>query len=787
MTDPTLNPQNTEQNSKKAKFPQIKGWRIHLQGQVQGVGFRPFVYHLARKLGLKGWVNNTVEGVKIHINASAELASTFYAQVRSLAPRLAHITAHTCQEVLFEYFEDFSIIESTQEGNPNLLISPDFALCQACQEELNDPKDRRYAYAFITCTNCGPRYSIVNALPYDRIHTAMQPFEMCQTCSQEYYDIQDRRYFSQTNSCLTCGVKMQLFDSQSIKINFESQAHTLEFTAKALQEGKILALKGIGGYLLLADATSSEAILALRKRKNRPSKPFAVMYPDLKSLEKDAYLTPQAQTTLKSAAAPIVLLSFKSNNSLASQAIASGLDKIGVMLPYAPLLAILATLFGKPLVATSANISNAPLVFKEEDALENLVLLADYILTHNREIYFPQDDSVMQWTDFEQVPILLRRARGYAPTYLSTQILAPQASILAVGAMLKSTFTLQHAGNLYVSQYLGDLTNFDTQLRFELLLERFCKLLKVQPKVILKDLHPQYPSTHWAEEYAAKNQILLHSIQHHEAHFGAVLAENNLLSTKEKILGVIWDGTGYGTDGQVWGGEFFVYQQGMIERVGHIGEFPQLLGDKMSLEPRIAALALSRGDVSVINILQPKFSAIEWQNYLVILQNSSLKSTSMGRLFDAVASLLGLADKQSYEGEAALYLEVLARKYFKQKGLLRLESCITFSENAPKEATAQHIFQALAEAYQAGKDKSYLAAQFHCTLLDWIEMQAKRFQTKHLAFSGGVFQNSLLIDLVKRYLSTNLHLYFHHQTAPNDECISLGQWARFQMEKYRSS
>ncbi len=785
MTDPAIAPQNTNSTPQKEKPLEEIGWRIHLQGQVQGVGFRPFVYRLACELGLKGWVNNTVEGVKIHINASSEVAKIFYTQVRSRAPRLAHITAHSCQAVPFEYFEDFTIIESTHEGSPNLLISPDFALCERCRAELSNPQNRRYGYPFITCTDCGPRYSILKTLPYDRIHTAMQAFEMCQQCHQEYQDLHERRYFSQTNSCATCGIAIQLFDNQQKTIYFENHAALLQFAAQALQSGKILALKGIGGYLLLADATSEQAVLTLRKRKNRPSKPFAVMYPDLESLAKEAYLSTAAQMALQSAAAPIVLLNFKEENSLASQAIAPQLDKIGVMLPYAPLLAILITLFAKPLIATSANLSNSPLVYEEQDALDNLAVLADYTLTHNREIYFPQDDSVIQWTDFEHVPIFLRRARGYAPTYLPSQILQPEVSILAVGAMLKSTFTLQHAGNLYVSQYLGDLANFDTQIRFEKLVERFCKLLKVHPEIILRDLHPQYPSSIWAEEYAAQHQISIHSIQHHEAHFGAVLAENDLLLAKEKILGIIWDGTGYGTDGNTWGGEFFIYQQATIERVGHIGEFPQFLGDKMSLEPRIAALGMSEGKPDTATLLKSKFSEIEWQNYLTLLQKTARKSTSMGRLFDAVASLLGLADKQSYEGEAALYLEVLARKYFKQKGLLRLESCINFSEALP-EQIAQHIFQVLALEYQQGKDKSYLAAQFHCTLLDLVEAQARKFQTEHLAFSGGVFQNSLLIDLIQKHLSTKLHLYFHKQTSPNDECISLGQWACFQMEKYQS-
>ncbi|NJL14004.1 MAG: carbamoyltransferase HypF [Microscillaceae bacterium] len=507
---------------------------IQLRGQVQGVGFRPFVYQLAHRLGLTGWVSNTLEGLKVVLNACPEEARHFYELLLSKAPAQARITQHTFQIIDYQCFEDFKIIESASEGTPNLLISPDFALCQQCEAELFEIHNRRYGYVFLTCTQCGPRYSILEQLPYDRPHTAMQAFAQCPTCTQEYQNLQDRRYFSQTNSCADCGLTMRLFDSQGEEKSFATPQTLLDFVVGQLRAGQIVALKGIGGYLLLADATSAETIRTLRQRKNRPHKPFAVLYADEEALRRELVVSDLAWAHLQSAAAPIVLLPLAPAHSLAQAEIAPSLDKIGVMRPYAPLLAWLGRELGKPLVATSANLSQSPLVYEDAIAQTHLRRLADWVLSHNRAIVFPQDDSVLQISDFEAQPVFLRRARGYAPTFLYDGPLEPGASVLAVGAMLKSTFTLQHQGQLYVSQYLGDLQSYDTQARFETVLHRLCQVLQARPQLVLRDAHPGYPNSAWAEAFAQSQGIPCRAILHHEAHFGAVLAENHCSAARKR-------------------------------------------------------------------------------------------------------------------------------------------------------------------------------------------------------------------------------------------------------------
>ncbi|GAB4404794.1 MAG: carbamoyltransferase HypF [Microscillaceae bacterium] len=750
-----------------------------MRGQVQGVGFRPFVYQLAHQLGRKGWVSNTLEGLKVVLNAQPEEARHFYELLLSKAPALARITHHSCQIIDYQDFEGFEIIESIAEGTPNLLISPDFALCPHCQAELFDAHNRRYGYVFLTCTQCGPRYSILEQLPYDRPHTTMQAFAQCPACTGEYQNLHDRRYFSQTNSCVDCGLAMQLFDSQGEEKPFATPQALLDFVIGQLQTGHIVALKGIGGYLLLADATSAATLRTLRQRKNRPHKPFAVLYADEEALRRELVVSDLAWAHLQSAAAPIVLLPLGPAHSLAQDEIAPCLDKIGVMRPYAPLLAWLGRGLGKPLVATSANLSQSPLVFEDAPAQSQLGRLADWVLSHNRAIVFPQDDSVLQISDFEAQSLILRRARGYAPTFLYDGPLDPGASVLAVGAMLKSTFTLQHQGQLYVSQYLGDLQSYDTQARFETVLQRLCQVLQARPQLVLRDGHPGYPNSEWAEAFAQSQGIPCQAILHHEAHFGAVLAENHLLSCPDKVLGLIWDGTGYGADGQVWGGEFYLFEEGKMHHLAHIGEFPHFLGDKMSREPRLSAFALSQENPALCASLAHKFSPSEWQAYTQLVRKAPLRCRSMGRLFDAVASQLGLADFQSYEGEAALYLEVCARNYFKKNGFRRIPAYL--AEAFPPDNVATFLFAQVAKDCEAGKDKTWIAARFHCALLELIAQTAARHQVRHLAFSGGVFQNSLLLDLIKKYLSSHYNLYFHKQLSPNDECISLGQWACAQL------
>ena len=742
-------------------------YHIHVEGQVQGVGFRPFVYKLARGMGLLGWVNNTVDGVHVVFNAEAAAALAFYQALVERAPHLARITAHHMWETEARSFDDFRIVHSDGAGTPNLLLSPDFALCPACREELSDPDDRRYGYSFITCTLCGPRYSIVEGLPYDRERTTMKRYPMCSACRREYEEPQDRRYYSQTNSCGECGVRLEGPEGTA----------TVEQAVEALRSGAIVAVKGIGGYLLFGDATDAALVERMRRRKGRPSKPFALMYPDLEILRGDVFLRPEEEEALLGPQAPIVLLLLRAapSSGIAAPHIAPGLQQVGAMLPYAPLFEQLLRALGRPLVATSANVSRAPVIFEEQRAKRELPLLADLILSNDRPIATPQDDSVLRFTTHTRQPIVIRRARGMAPTFLQPDLDLPAYSALAMGASMKSTFTLLHARQTYISQYLGDLDNFDTQQNYRHTLNHLLDLLRVEPEVVLVDGHPDYFSSRLGEQLAEGWGVPLGKVQHHRAHFAAVLAEHDLLRVEEPVLGFVWDGTGLGDDGQIWGGECFLYEKRRFRRVGHQAYFDFILGDKMPREPRISALAITG---TAAGWLRPKFSAEEWRVYRRLLEGGApLRSSSVGRLFDAVASLLNVMDRASYEGEAAMRLEQLALRYFRSHGL---DSARPFAVASLMEGAhwdGRRLLGQAAAALQSGAPPDQIAARFHRTLAEIVRRTIRTLEVKRACFSGGVFQNEVLVDLIRRLSGKEAILYFHRQLSPNDENVSLGQVA----------
>ncbi|MEL6866361.1 MAG: carbamoyltransferase HypF [Bacteroidota bacterium] len=702
----------------------MQTWHLHIKGQVQGVGFRPFVYSLAREYQLKGWVNNTFDGVHVVFNADRLLASTFAGKIVEKAPALSRITGLSQYRIQQKYFDRFEIIHSTSEGEPSLLLTPDFALCEDCREELHSAKDRRYQYAFTTCTNCGPRYSIIDQLPYDRGHTTMEVFPMCPTCQTEYDSPSDRRYYSQTNSCADCGVEMSLLDVHQQEWTKQPQ-DILEQVLMHWDAGKIVAIKGIGGYLLTCDATNDKAVLELRKRKHRPSKPFALMFPhaDIQQLfSKDKAL----KEVLTSAVSPIVLLEMGEQLNGSGQ-IAPGLNQVGILQPYAPLFEWLLARFERPIVATSANVSNSPIIYEDEKAVKDLAKIADFILTHNRKIVLPQDDSVIQFSPFKKQKIILRRSRGLAPSYINANLKLPPQNILAMGAMLKSTFSLLHRGNKYISQYLGDLEHFDTQQNYQHTIQHFLKLFQTQPSLILRDDHPDYPSSQYGDQLSNTWQVPIKKIQHHQAHFGAILGEHNLVHSQAPILGVIWDGTGLGKDGQIWGGEFFKYQQYRFQRTHHFDYFDFILGDKMPKEPRIAALSACWGIEGAEAILREKFSPVEWRIYNSLLQkNSRLQTSSVGRIFDALAALLGILDHQSYEGEAAMRLEARASAYFKKEGLqfsANYFEDLALDEGIPTQSLMTRIISDI----QAGQAKDWIAAKFHYSLVLLVKALAIDF------------------------------------------------------------
>lgn len=749
-------------------------YKIHFDGQVQGVGFRPLVYSIATAMNLKGTVCNGTDGVEILINGSLEQCLQFYQQLLDAPPKNARITNHYFKEVATRSFDEFSIKPSKNTGKFTSLLTPDIAMCDACRIEMNDRDNRRYHYPFITCLQCGPRYSIIEGLPYDRENTSMHSFQMCNVCESEFNDPADLRHYSQTNSCEECAITLSLLDAQGKVLTSNPEA-VLGRTHTALAAGNIVAFKGIGGFLIMADPSNAKAVNLLRQRKHRPNKPFALLFPSVEDARKVVGINELEERALLSKQAPIVLLSIKENaeTNLAFHAVAPRLDKIGVMLPYAPVLELLMTKWNKPLIATSGNMSNDPIIYSNEIAIEKLSGIADFLVVNDREIVVPQDDSVIQFAKQSGQPIFLRRSRGYAPTYLPNPLSRSNETILAMGGDLKSAFAIQSDSNLFVSQYLGDLSSYDTQVAYEHTVNHLLGIIDVVPDKIIIDQHPDYFSSAFGKKLADQYTAEVDAVQHHEAHFSAVLAENQLLESKEPVLGVIWDGTGWGQDSSIWGGEFFKYEHHDIKRVTHIDYFDHILGDKHSREPRLSAYSLCKTIPEAKKLLKPKFTDIEWDLLSRIVNEGKLiRTSSMGRLFDGVASLLGLCDKATYEGEAAMYLEALARKAVP-------EAAWIFEEKFSRERLIEKVVDELL----FGTAAKQVAYQFHLALVNWIEQVAVENQIHRLAFSGGVFQNSLLVDLIIHNLSDSFELYFHQQLSPNDECIGFGQLAYLQIRE----
>jgi hydrogenase maturation protein HypF len=606
----------------------------------------------------------------------------------------------------------------------------------------------------------------------------MQTFIMCNSCGKEYQMVDDVRFFSQTNSCDDCGVEISLYQtSSSIITNITGKV--LSYIKKYLSLGKIIAVKGIGGYLLLCDANNETSIHLLRNRKHRPTKPLAVLYPAIENVCRDFKISDEEKKLLLSPEAPIVLLYPRANTGyqLKIKSIAPGLSQLGIMLPYNPLLDLISGDFGKPLIATSANISGSPIIYKDEVALNYLFEIADYVVTNDRRIIVPQDDSVVQLSRYTQTPIILRRSRGFAPSYLEYKPISSNA-IVTTGAYLKSSFTLSVNGNLFISQFLGSGETYESQEVFKETLHHWLLLYDTIPDVILADQHPGYFSHQYAIELSEKYGAGLHFVQHHEAHFAAVLAENNLIYSQEAILGVIWDGTGLGTDGNIWGGEFFTYGQKTISRCSHFDYFPVITGDKFALEPRIALLCTTEHVWPRYDCIAKKFSPTELKNYQSLIRKATLFSSSVGRVFDSVASLLGVCDKQTYEGEAAMYLQSLAVDWVSRNNF-EMDSCYFTEEDCNETIPTALLMYGVIRDLQNGKTKNYIAAKFHYSLVCLVGMVAKNMHMRNICFSGGVFQNALLVDWLRIKYKDEYQLFFHKNLSPNDENISFGQFVYY--------
>ena len=743
-----------------------KTYQISISGQVQGVGFRPYVYVLAHNFKIRGTVSNNEFGVIIFSTGEEQNILSFYKKLIEKPPVVSRIIHHAIHEIEYKEFNSFRIIESQKGSKLNLQLTPDFAICEDCKKEISNQKNRRYLYPFTTCVNCGPRWAITTTFPFERNHTSINEFAMCEACKDEYTDPLDRRFHSQTNSCQKCGIKIELKDSSGSIIKVQ-KSEIFKKLASLINEGKIVAIKNTSGYLLCCDAGNAGIINTLRIKKNRPQKPFAILYPTLNLLKTQLEINNKQAMALTSTERPIVIVpktNFK--GTLALTELAPNLNQLGVMLPYSGILQLLSHELEIPIVATSGNIHGSPIISDEDYAQAELGSIVDLFLHHNLKIINPQDDSVVKYsTKFDQ-KVIFRRSRGYAPNFFNGEF-KTDAKIMAMGGHLKSTIAFLPNDYLYISQYLGNLDHYDVYDRFTKTIDKFIKLFEQNPDTILIDEHPAYQSTQYGIELSKKLDAKLIKIQHHKAHFASVLGEHKLFDETEPILGVIWDGTGFGEDGQIWGGEFFSYHASAIKRIAHFEYFDWLAGDKMAREPKLSLLSLA--DEEMRSLLSDKYYEEEINLYQTLKKQNKLKTSSVGRLFDAVASILDLCDVNTYEGEAAILLENYIDNY-------DLKTCKSYGNVLddlviPTKIILKNIYIDV----NAGLPKKAIIVNFLYTLANIVLTIAKQNNFNKLAFSGGVFQNTVLIDMIKEMAKNDYELFFNINLAPNDENVSYGQ------------
>jgi len=743
-----------------------KTYKISISGQVQGVGFRPYVYGLALEFSLTGTVSNNEEGVIIFVSGLEESIQSFYNKLIHLPPPVSRIKDSEILQVKNRDFEAFKIVPSQKGGQLNLSLTPDFAICEECQNDIVNPENRRSNYPFTTCVNCGPRWAITETFPFEREHTSIDEFPMCDMCIEEYRNPLDRRFHSQSNTCKTCGIELFLVDNSGNKLKVSKDAMFKKLSS-LLTQGQIIAIKNTSGYLLCCNAENEEVVQQLRDKKNRPNKPFAVLYPSLNQLKEELQIDEGHIKSLTSTERPINIISLKDyKGNIALNQVVPGLNQLGVMLPYSGILQLLANELRFPIVATSGNIHGSPIISENNEAIEKLKDVADYFLQHNLKITHPQDDSVVKFSTKYKVEVLFRRSRGYAPNYFNSSIQSDK-KILALGAHLKSSIAYYPNEFLYISQYLGNLDSYDVYGRFTKVTSNFIDLFEQEPNVLLVDSHPTYQSTLHGVELAEQSKIELYKIQHHKAHFASVLGEHNLFETKDKVLGVIWDGTGYGDDKQIWGGEFFSYESSVINRISHFDYFNWIVSDKMSKEPRLSLLSLANDEMH--SILEGKFTDEEFKIYRSLKEKNKLKTSSVGRLFDAVASLLNICDINTYEGEAAILLENYIDHY-------NLNDCKVYcSVLDDNSIPIVELLYNLYSDFKNGNSKEIIITNFLFTLASIIFQIAKNQNFKQIAFSGGVFQNTTLVDMINILSQNQYKLYFHKDLPPNDENISFGQ------------
>lgn len=758
----------------------LVGRRILVKGIVQGVGFRPKVYGYAKVANLTGWVCNSSRGVEIEIFGTESQVESFIHNLKSAPPPLAKIDRFEITEIGPKNFSDFEIKTSLVERDEYLPISPDISICPDCQKELFDSSNRRYRYPFINCTNCGPRFTIIKDIPYDRPNTTMAGFKLCPDCQVEYENPADRRFHAQPIACPVCGPKVQLETKEGV-LAIGEQA--IQQSRELIRNGKILALKGLGGYLLACDAANAETVNLLRERKKRSQKPFALMAFDQSAIEDFSLATEEESELLNSIQHPIVLLRKRRHDSI-SDNIAPGQSRLGFMLPYTPLHLLLlepAVNFPKALIMTSGNLSEEPIAYQDIDAITRLDGIADAFLTNNRDIHMRTDDSVVSVINHQ--PYLSRRARGYAPAPIQLSRSMPQ--ILAVGGELKNTFCLTKDHYAFSSHHIGDLQNYETMQSFEDGIKHFENLFRVKPSAIACDLHPNYLSTEYGKDRACAENIPLIEVQHHHAHLAACLADNDW-NSQEPVIGLCLDGTGYGTDGAIWGGEILVGGYKDFQRVFHLTYMPLPGGDAAIQKPYRTALAYLHERKMNWESDLPCVQAAGSNEKEILIQQLKHKmnvipTSSMGRLFDAVSSMLGICHLATYEGQAAIELEAVADQDEK-----RFYS-IPFSNS---EIQIEQLINQILIDLRAGLSLPIISAKFHNAishlLLELCKEILNKYGTNTVALSGGVWQNRfLLVKTMNLLKNAQFNVLIHTQVPSNDGGLSLGQAlvAAYSLEK----
>ncbi len=745
----------------------IRRAAIRITGIVQGIGFRPFIYNLAQSHSIRGWVLNNETGVFIEAESGDGNLERFIEAIPKEAPPLARIETFEVTYLDPLGYTSFEIRKSEEVQEKFTLISPDVATCDQCLSELFSPMNLRYRYPFINCTLCGPRFTIIQDIPYDRHKTTMSVFRMCPTCQKEYDDPSDRRFHAQPNACPSCGPALELRDHRGRPI----LGDPIDATLSLLEQGAIVAIKGIGGFHLACDATNEEAVSALRSRKFREDKPFAVMCRDIEEVKRYCEVGQEEERLLLSVERPIVILKRKSLAGVA-QAVAPYQDTLGVMLPYSPLHHLLLQGRLKTLVMTSGNRSEEPIAYKNEEAFHRLKTIADYFLLHNREIHIRCDDSVTRV--FDKKPYILRRSRGYVP--FPIKLAFPLEMILACGGELKNTFCLTRGPYAFLSHHIGDLENLETLTSFEEGIEHFKRLFSIEPKAVAYDLHPDYLSTKYALSLPNLPRV---GVQHHHAHIVSCMAENGI---DGEVMGVAFDGTGFGTDETIWGGEFLRVNYKDFTRLAHLKRVPMPGGSMAIKQPwRMALAYLSEAFGEEVERLKIDLLKRLDQNRWNILKRAIARkvntpwTSSMGRLFDAIASILSIRDEVNYEGQAAIELERMADQEVEETYSFHL-----FKEDSPWVIDLTETIQGVVRDLTEGISNPKIAGKFHRTIGQMIVETCQALRSKEglnrVVLSGGVFQNLFLLTLVAKGLKgSGFEVYTHGQVPTNDGGISLGQ------------